>query len=237
MKLFEDGRILLGFSDTVDKDLSFYNMSPDQAERAWSHLEVAQLQGLKAPVWAIQVHGNRVLPVKEFSPELLTEKADALITDLTDQPIGVFSADCLPVLLYSPRICAAVHAGWRSTRQNIAAATVQAFSSIYGESAVSLKAHIGPCIGQCCLEMGDEVYDEFVNENEKYAAFFVRRSKWHLDLRSLNRFQLVQAGLKDENIDDLDRCTFCHADEYYSFRRQRQRNGSMFSFIVNRSGN
>jgi len=212
-------------------------MSAEQANNAWNSLAVVKKHGLKAPAWAIQVHGNKVLPVEEFSEKLLAEQADAVITNLADQPAGVFSADCLPILIYSTRVCAAVHAGWRSTRQNIAAAAVQAFSSVYGESADRLKAYIGPCIGQCCLEMGDEVYDEFVGEDSEYARFFLRRGKWHLDLRALNRFQLVRTGVSSENITDFDRCTFCHADEYYSFRRQRQRNGSMFSFIVNRSRN
>ncbi|EKD83260.1 MAG: hypothetical protein ACD_39C00787G0002 [uncultured bacterium] len=237
MKLFEDGRILLGFSDAGDGDLSFYNMTSDQAEAAWNNLEVVRKYSLALPAWAIQVHGSRVLPVRAFSKDVLKEKADALITSLKDQPAGVFSADCLPVILYNGKVCAAVHAGWRSTRQNIAAAAVHAFSEHYSENAASLKAYIGPCIGQCCLEMGDEVYDEFVGDNSDYAAFFVRRKKWHLDLRALNRFQLVRSGVKNENISDLDSCTFCHADEFYSFRRQRQRNGSMFSFIVNRNRN
>ncbi len=237
MKLFEDGRILMGFSDSTDGDLSLYNMEPSRAEKAWNSLPVVTKKSLRAPVWAIQVHGSRVLQVREFSPALLAEKADALITDLLDQPTGVFSADCLPILIYSKKVCAAVHAGWRSTRQNIAAVAVQAFSHHFGENVAGLKAWIGPCIGRCCLEMGDEVYDEFVSDDREYAAFFVRRDKWHLDLRALNRFQLVRAGVSNENINDLDSCTFCHADEYYSFRRQRQRNGSMFSFIVNRSGN
>lgn len=237
MKLFEDGKMLLGFSDSGDGDLSFYNLSSDLAESAWNNLAVVKKNVLTLPAWAIQVHGNRVLPVKTFSKSVLSEKADALITSLKDQPVGVFSADCLPLLIYSEKVCAAVHAGWRSTRQNIAAVAVQAFYEHYSENAASLKAYIGPCIGQCCLEMGDEVYDEFVSENSDYAAFFVRRKKWHLDLRSLNRFQLVSSGVINENISDLDSCTFCHADEYYSFRRQRQRNGSMFSFIVNRNNN
>ncbi|KAF1080929.1 MAG: Multicopper polyphenol oxidase [Candidatus Rifleibacterium amylolyticum] len=237
MKLFEDGKILMGFSDSGDGDLSLYNMSVEQAENAWNSLDVVNKHGLKSPAWAIQVHGNKVLPVREFSEKVISEQADAVITDLVDQPAGVFSADCLPILIYSARVCAAVHAGWRSTRQNIAASAVQAFSNVYGESADRLKAYIGPCIGQCCLEMGDEVYDEFVGEDSEYARFFLRRGKWHLDLRALNRFQLVRAGVRSENITDFDRCTFCHADEYYSFRRQRQRNGSMFSFIVNRSRN
>lgn len=237
MQLIEDGNILLAFSDAGDGDLSLYRMSPEKAADAWSRLEVVGRQRLAAPAWVMQVHGNRVFPVKEYGPTIFSEQADALITDLADQPLGVFSADCLPLLIYGGRVCAAVHAGWRSTRQNIAAATVQAISENYGIAAESLKVHIGPCIGVCCLEMGDEVYTEFVAENREYADYFVRQQKWHLDLRALNRFQLERAGVKHENISDFDRCTYCHADEYYSFRRQRQRNGSMFSFIVRRCKN
>ena len=237
MKLYEDGRMLFGFSDSGDGDLSLYNMKDQQAEAAWNNLEVVKQQGLSAPAWAVQVHGNRVLPVKVFSPALLTEKADALITSLKDQPVGVFSADCLPLLIYSDETCAAVHAGWRSTLQNIAAASVKTFADLYGIKADRLKAFIGPCIGQCCLEMGDEVYDEFTGENAEYAEFFVRQTKWHLNLRALNRFQLVKSGVMPDQIVDFERCTFCRVDEFYSFRRQRQRNGSMFSFIVNRGGN
>ncbi|MBU1107253.1 MAG: peptidoglycan editing factor PgeF [Candidatus Riflebacteria bacterium] len=237
MKLYEDGRMLLGFSDSGDSDLSLYTMSDQQAESAWSDLEVVKQQSLSAPAWAIQVHGNRVLPVSAFSSEILSERADALITSLKDQPVGVFSADCLPLLIYSDEVCAAVHAGWRSTLQNIAAATITAFFDLYGVKADNLKVFIGPCIGRCCLEMGDEVYEEFVGESAEYADFFERRTKWHLNLRALNRFQLVRSGVKHDQIIDFDRCTFCNADEYYSFRRQRQRNGSMFSFVVNRGRN
>lgn len=237
MKLFEDGHILLGFSDAGDGDLSLYNMSPAAAEDSWNNLAVVGQKSLGLPAWAIQVHGNRMLPVKKLTADIFKEQADGLITAGKDQPVGVFSADCLPLLAYNDNVCAAIHAGWRSTRQNIAAAGVLAFSGLYNEKADSIKVYVGPCIGKCCLEIGDEVYEEFVREDAEYMNFFVRKQKWHLDLRALNRFQLVRAGVKDKNIIDVDCCTFCHADEYYSFRRQRQRNGSMFSFIVNRNKN
>ncbi|MEW6713221.1 MAG: laccase domain-containing protein, partial [Candidatus Riflebacteria bacterium] len=61
--------------------------------------------------------------------------------------------------------------------------------------------------------------------------------KWHLDLVALNRFQLISAGLPPENVEIKHHCTFCKPDQFFSFRRQKKRNGSMFSFVVRRKTN
>ncbi len=90
---------------------------------------------------------------------------------------------------------------------------------------------IGPCINQCCLELGEEVYEEFIKENKEYEKFFVRRNKPHLDMRGLIRYQLINAGVYDEQIMDINECTYCNVGGYFSYRRQKQRNGTMFSFV------
>ncbi len=235
MKLFTDKTILAGFSDAGDGDLSFYNMADDKVKAIWDALPTVDQHRLSLPTYAHQVHQDRVITVSEDTPYLLTEKADGLITNLSDRLIGVFSADCLPLIIYSEKAVAAVHAGWRSTCLNIGQRAIEQFSTQYGLPAASLHALIGPCIGQCCLEMGDEVYQQFVAADPAWARFFVKKGKWHLDLRGLNRWQLQQAGIPDSQITDHDDCTFCKVGDYFSFRRQRQRNGSMFSFVVRRS--
>jgi polyphenol oxidase len=81
--------------------------------------------------------------------------------------------------------------------------------------------------------MGNEVFEEFLAADSLYARFFIKKeNKWHLNLRKLNRYQLCEAGVIDSSISDLDYCTYCEEDNFYSFRRQKKRNGSMFSFIV-----
>ncbi|MDD2997934.1 MAG: peptidoglycan editing factor PgeF [Erysipelotrichia bacterium] len=235
MKIIEAGNILAAFSDASDGDLSLYTMADEKAASVWKELPVVGRYALSLPVYANQVHRNDVLQVKKNSSEFCAGEADGLITDCFNRPIGVFSADCLPLLIFNDQACAAIHAGWRSTHLNIAQKAVEAFSSNYKIEAAGLKALIGPCINQCCLEMGDEVYDEFVAADPDYRQFFVKKNKWHLDLRALNRFQLVKAGLKNDNIADVNLCTFCNQDEFFSFRRQKKRNGSMFSFVVRRS--
>lgn len=236
MKIVKDGNVIACFSELADGDLAFYLMSEPQIDKIWSDLPVVKQFNLLPPAFASQVHGDRIISVTAKTA-YNQGSADSLITGLKNQPVGVFSADCLPLLIFNQNGCASVHAGWRGTRLDIARKTVETFSEKFGQSADSLKACIGPCIGQCCLEMGDEVYEEFVNADNEYAQFFVRREKWHLNLRGLNRFQLLRAGLRSENIIDQEDCTFCKKKEFFSFRRQRQRNGSMFSFVVNCDAN
>ncbi len=235
MKIFEDQKIIAAFSEASDGDLSFYNMSSEQVAEIWKSLPAVSANAMNWPTYGNQVHQDRVFQVTENTPFFLTEKTDGLITGLTDRPIGVFSADCLPVLIWCDQAVAAVHAGWRSACMNIVARAVEQFAEMLQVAPAGLKALIGPCIGQCCLEMGDEVYQQFVEADPAWQRFFKKMGKWHLDLRGLNRWQLLQAGVSEAGISDFDHCTYCSERPFFSFRRQRQRNGSMFSFIVRRS--
>lgn len=233
MKLIEDKKILIGFSDAGDGDLSFYNMTDEKVTAIWKELAAVKHHALSLPTYGGQVHRDHLITVTSSTPALLAGEADGLITD-SGRPVGVFSADCLPLIIYNDRVVAAVHAGWRSTCLNIARRAVEGLTEKYGAAPGTLKAWIGPCINQCCLEMGEEVYQQFVAADPAWSAFFVKKEKWHLDLRGLNRYQLKTAGIGDTQINDVDECTFCKRQEYFSFRRQRQRNGSMFSFVVRR---
>jgi len=232
MKIFRDKEVTVGFSDAGDGDLSFYNMDSATEESAWNSLEATREMAIALPTYANQVHRDNILTVAAETPCFLAGEADGLITGLTGRPIGVFSADCLPLIIFSEVATAAIHAGWRSTCLNIGQKAVEKFTTGFAVSPKSLKAFIGPCIGQCCLEMGEEVLNQFLDADRQWARFFVKKDKWHLDLRSLNRWQLLQAGIPEGSIVDFDRCTFCHEKDYFSFRRQKKRNGSMFSFVV-----
>lgn len=232
MKLFHDNNIIAAFSDAGDGDLALYKMPDEQVKLLWNSLPVVGQYDLALPTYGHQVHEARIMPVEADTASLLAGEADGVITGLTDRPVGVFSADCLPLLIYADEAVAAVHAGWRSTCLNIAGQAVSQFSAQYGIAAAALRVYIGPCIGKCCLEMGDEVFEQFVAVDRQWQQFFVRRGRWHLNLRALNRWQLQQAGVLPDKIVDYDKCTFCREGEYFSFRRQRQHNGSMFSFVV-----
>lgn len=234
----EEGAILAGFSDRSDGDLAFYLLSDEEAAARWENLQGLRNLSLNHAAYVHQVHGNKVLTVSDSGAgSWCRGEADALVTSCSDMPVGVFSADCLPILFWSEKAVGAAHAGWRGTCLDIAAATLKSFQKNLEIAPGELKAAIGPCIGSCCLELGDEVFRRFVEADPAYEAFFSKKNKWHLDLVALNRFQLIRSGVLEKNVFVFHECTYCNHDRFFSFRRQKKRNGSMFSFVVRRSSN
>ena len=92
------------------------------------------------------------------------EGVDALITNRHNHCLAISTADCVPLLLYDRmnKAVAAVHAGWRSTVQHIALLTLQKMQLLYGTQPLDVVACIGPSISQQAFEVGDEVYDCFL---------------------------------------------------------------------------
>ncbi|MBR4570676.1 MAG: peptidoglycan editing factor PgeF [Candidatus Riflebacteria bacterium] len=232
MKIFETQESIAIFSDRSDGDLNFYAANKEGIEKNWNNLAKNLGLSTKLPLFVNQVHQSDIVEVSNnFSFPTPQTKADGLITDLSKIPIGVFTADCCPVLISSKKAVSATHAGWKSTLQEICSKTILKHQELFGTKPSELTAFIGPCISQCCFELGDEVYHMFVSKNQDWQKFFIRKDKWHLDLRALNRYQLEKAGIPQRQIIDLDECTYCMQDKYFSYRRMKKHNGSLFSFI------
>jgi len=130
----------------------------------------------------------------------------------------------VPILLVDPSIpaVAAIHAGWRGSAENIAAAAVRQMAARWKTRPENLRAAIGPSIGVCCYEVGAEVANRF----ERWIPLSKNR---HLDLPAVNERQLRDAGVAD--IWKSGECTFCATDRFFSFRREREKAGRMLSFI------
>jgi len=146
---------------------------------------------------------------------------DALLENTPGAVVAVKTADCIPLLLVDPghRAVAAVHAGWRGTVAGISQCAVEAMRAQFGSLPGDLHAAIGPGIGQCCYEVGPEV-----------AAEFGRQGRAHVDLAEANRRQLIDAGVTPERIYASNLCTMCRAEEFHSFRRDKEAAGRLFSF-------
>lgn len=169
-----------------------------------------------------QIHSTTCL-VAEGRSGILGE-GDALLENTPGHIVAVKTADCIPVLLADVRnrAVAAVHAGWKGTVGGIAAGAVRAMAEHYGTRPGDLRAVIGPGIGSCCYEVGPEVASQFGYPPDGHV---------HIDLPDANRRKLVEAGLSPEHIWMAGLCTRCRADEFYSFRREREHAGRMHSFI------
>jgi YfiH family protein len=166
-----------------------------------------------------QIHSNMVLTAQ--SPGLCGE-GDALVTNRPGLAVSVRTADCYPILLADARNRAvgAVHAGWRGTVTHVVEKALEKMKAEFGTSPAHVHAAIGPGIGVCCYEVGDEVARQFG---------FERRA--HLDLASENRKRLETAGVAPENIEALGVCTFCDAERFFSYRREKEKAGRMTSFV------
>jgi len=167
-----------------------------------------------------QVHGAEVIRAAGSG---CVGTADALVTDTPGLPVAVFSADCVPLLIYDPdglRLAAA-HAGWRGTVRSVARAAVDALLEAGGTPG-RLLAAVGPSIGPCCYEVDKPVIARLDQAFPGAWGSWVRSvgsGKWMLDLWAANEDQLRGAGLRSDRIDNPRLCTGCRTDLFYSYRR------------------
>ena len=144
-----------------------------------------------------QVHSGIVRVMEDTSAAGEAVEGDAAITSLTGVLLSVQTADCVPILLADSRAraVAAVHAGWRGTAANIVETTVRELERHYSVEPQDIVAAIGPHIGVCCYEIGEEVVEAI-----RESSAIERRPEWpkpHLNLAEANRRQLSRAGVPE----------------------------------------
>jgi YfiH family protein len=187
-----------------------------------------------------QVHRARVAVARhDRTGEWVRPEADVIVSDDPASAIGVRVADCVPVLLADRRIgvVGAVHAGWRGTVQDAAGAAVRAMSSEFGCDPDDIVAAIGPSLGPCCGEVGDEVAQEFAcagHGTTELARWFSYgpSGRLHVDLWTANSDQLIVAGVRPEHVHVARLCTKTHAEVFHSYRADGDGAGRMVAAIT-----
>lgn len=187
-----------------------------------------------------QVHGNNVVIATEddlrpaYGPGLMHD-ADGYVTNLSNVPLAIFTADCVPLLLSDEKngVIGAVHCGWRSTVADIEGVAIEKMLSL-GAEPEHIHAAIGPAIDICCFEVGPEVVMA-VQDLLGYPAteFYKikRNAKYMLDLRGVVAKRLEQLGLSTDNIEKVGGCTMCHPNMYFSHRFTNGSRGSLACII------
>ena len=193
-------------------------------------------------VFSAQVHGDVVRTVTTADVGKGVDRkadyeADGLVTDVPGVTLAVFSADCLPVLLYDPvrRAAAAVHAGWRGTALGIVTRAVERMVDCYGCDRLDILAAIGPGISKCCFETHEDVPNamtEAMGAPALHCIEVLPNGKFHVDLKALNARRLESAGLAPEHIALSGDCTACLSDKYWSHRATRGERGSQAAMIA-----
>jgi YfiH family protein len=185
------------------------------------------------------VHGSDVLVINKSNRRQVVGFADGMITRDHDIFLFMRFGDCTPLLLFDP-VQGAVgltHAGWRGTMQNVTRATIEKMVKQFQCRPKDIIAAIGPSIGPCCYEVGQDV------DRAAEAAFadpdglFVRRNgrskRRHFNMWEANRRQLAESGV--EHIIQSTLCTACRTDEFFSHRAEMGLTGR-FGVIIGLRG-
>lgn len=152
------------------------------------------------------------------------KEGDALITNLKNVPLLIFTADCVPISIIDTQNKAVglVHAGWRGTYEKISKKTIQKMKEKYNSNPKDLVCIIGPSIGGCCYEVSEELVQKFnanfTNTSEKF--YKIKDGKYMLDLWKINEQILNEAGVFE--VINLNLCTVCSNDKFYSYRKNNQ---------------
>ena len=188
-----------------------------------------------------QTHTNNVLCVtKDDCGTGITKPSfsdiDGLITNEPGVALVTQFADCTPLLFCDPvkKVIATSHAGWKGTVKLIGKVTVEKMVNEYGCDPKNIIAGIGPCIGKCCYEVDDPVYNEivkipFLNLDKILSP--KDNGKYMLDLVETNRQILIHSGIKAENIDVSDICTCCNSNLLHSHRATKGKRGNLAAII------
>jgi len=186
-------------------------------------------------------------------------KGDGMMTNRPGMLLGVQTADCTPVLVADSKrkVVAAFHAGWRGTAKRIVESGIGRMRLEFGSRPEDLIAAIGPGIGPCCYEVGEDVLSEFESQfsyarelfhevydtdpvRTKYPMLFLTQRapghsnlgpSMHLDVAEANRRQLIAAGIAPRAIKMVGGCTSCQPKLFFSYRGSRGHCGRMLSVI------
>jgi polyphenol oxidase len=201
-----------GVSDGPYQSLNLGLWTDDERDRvAENRARVERISGGRL-AQARQVHGTDVI---EANPGHVAE-ADGQVTARRGVAAMALTADCLPIALARANgdrpAVGVLHAG----RIGLLAGIVEAGVDALG--GARLVAAIGPCIGACCYEVGDDVAAAY---RARFGATVLRGR--NLDLRRAAEQALLASGV--ERVDHVDLCTACHADRFFSYRRDGEPRG------------
>ncbi|XP_033292636.1 purine nucleoside phosphorylase LACC1 isoform X2 [Orcinus orca] len=177
-------------------------------------------------------HANDVWIMGRKEPE----SYDGITTNQRGVTIAALGADCIPIVFADPvrKACGVAHSGWRGTLLGVAMATVNAMIAEYGCSLEDIIVVLGPSVGPCCFTLPRESAKAFHNLDPGCVRLFGSPNPY-VDIRKATRILLEQGGILPQNIQDqnqdLNLCTSCHPDKFFSHVRDGLNFGTQIGFI------
>lgn len=163
------------------------------------------------------------------------KEIDGLVTNESDITLFTFYADCVPLFFLDKvnKVIGLAHGGWRGTVDGIASKMIDTMTKEYNSKLKDILVAIGPSIGECCYEVGIDVYNEFDKKllNTSKILKPVSDDKWKLNLWETNKTILEMTGIPNENIALSNICTSCNNEVFYSYRKESGITGRMAAII------
>lgn len=211
---------------TAEKNRSFNRNIDLGVENLKSIVEEFRLSDIQ---YLKQIHSDKVYTYNEY--DLKKEEGDALITNVKDVAIGVFTADCVPIIIVDNKnkVIGAIHSGWKGTFKSIVLKTLDKMKEEFNIDISSTKVFIGPHIRQCCYEVSEDLKNDFLNKTKiEEKKLFKKRN---LSLEECILKDVRDFGILEENIYSIDLCTHCEEKlKLYSYRKSVGTYGRLFSF-------
>ncbi|WP_299086977.1 peptidoglycan editing factor PgeF [uncultured Metabacillus sp.] len=194
-------------------------------------------------VFAEQIHSTHIekVSIQDRGRGLTAYKdglsgSDGLYTKDDGVMLSLCFADCVPLYFIAPEkhLIGLAHAGWKGTVNDIGGEMVRKWINEEDADPKNIKVAIGPAIGHCCYIVDDKVISAFNKiVIKKYSVPYrsVSDGQYTLDLKQLNKYLLLESGVKEENITISQQCTSCENDLFFSHRRDAGKTGRMLSFI------
>jgi YfiH family protein len=178
-----------------------------------------------------QVHGNNVVCDEDFTFDILPT-GDASVTTKKNIVLGIFTADCVPILFASVdgSVIGAAHCGWKSAKAGIIEKVAKIVRQKGGKN---LRAIICPSIAQESYEVSENYYQDFINDSSLHKAFFidsVKPNHYMFDLPGFVKLKLAEVGV--EIIKHFDEDTYMMKDKYPSFRRHTHTGEEYYQSIL-----
>ncbi len=202
-------------------------------------LEALGFSGYSAAlVNPLQVHGTTVDVITEDNRNYFTvtrEGSDAVACNASGIPVLLCFADCAPVVVVAPDgSFAVIHAGWRGVLSEISLIATRTLLQVLRPDdpvaqrvlAKQCNAYIGPHIGACCFETGEDVKDLFLDH---FGLDVIAGG--NVDLTHAITVSLTKAGLDIERVYDAHICTACHTDRFFSYRAEDATTGRFGALV------
>ena len=172
-----------------------------------------------------QIHSNKFYYIdKKTKINKNKFNGDALITNKSNIPIGVLTADCAPILIFDQKkkMIAAIHAGWKGAYKGIVKRVLN-FMIQKGCTTKSITAAIGPCISLKSYEVKQDFIKRFIKKDVMTKVFFKKiKNKNYFNLNAYITYQLKSLGIN--KVDVINKDTFNIKNNFFSARRSKKSN-------------